>query len=118
MSVDLTNDSGETFDFSNAGWRHLIVFAEASGWHDESHEDDRASAEVAAALADAIERGMGPGSDAEVAERVGNVLTEQLVIPSGSDQFPSTPIVVAEKTIAYWREFMRFARRGGFRVDY
>jgi hypothetical protein len=121
MGVDLINDAGEEFQFRNAGWKFLLEFAESAGFiwpcNETGEALDRLSADQAALLADAIEKGVGTRSDAEAAKHASEVLTDRLVIPSKSPLFRNDPIVIDEKGIRYWRDFARFARLGGFNLS-
>jgi hypothetical protein len=119
MGVDLTSDSGAEFQFPNAAWFRLLSLAHAHGWDPEGElEDlDRYSADQAAQLAESLEKALGSGSDAEVAQRLSQQLTELLVTPSSSSMFPGHPITFEVRAVPYWREFIAFARRGGFSVS-
>jgi hypothetical protein len=121
MGVDLISESGAEFRFTGSGWGYVIAFAEAHGftWPTDDAGEDEVTLEAreAGALADAIERGIGAGTADEVARRVSRELTELLVTTSKSSMFPDAPIVLQARTIEYWREFVRFARSGGFSLD-
>ena|SRR2546423_6388659 len=122
MGFDLMSESGEEFQFNNSGWRYLMEFAEAHGfrWPVESsgEEKDALSADESSALADAIERGIGDGSSFEIAARVSDELTKRLVTPTDSPLFRNDPLKFDARTIDYWNEFVRFARRGGFSMTF
>lgn len=68
-------------------------------------------------LAEALTRGLVEGVDDVVAARASKLLTEQLVVTPGTPMFPDTPIQISVRTIAYWREFVVYARCGGFDVN-
>jgi hypothetical protein len=120
MGFDLTSESGEKFQFSNSGWRHMMEFAKSHGfvWPAAEGEEDKGelTATEAAALASAIEQGIGDAPASEIAPVVSEHLTKLLVTPSRSDRFPIDPIRIKPRTIDYWRQFIRFARLGGFSV--
>ena len=122
MSFDLVSDSGQEMTVSNSGWRYLMEFATAHGFAWPKREDgedaDALNGEQARELADAIEKGMGPGTTSEIATRVSEQLTKLLVIPSNSESFRDDPIPMTARSIEYWREFTAFARAGGFSVDF
>src|SRR3712207_3416780 len=97
MGVELTNNAGETFEFTNTAWFRLLEFTLAHGWKSDvacepGSEPEAFSAELARNLADTLERAMGPGDDAEVARRVSQELTRLLVTPSESPMFPNDPV--------------------------
>jgi hypothetical protein len=118
MSVDLASDAGGEMDFPNAAWRRLLTLAEAHGFQPEAPSGDGAySAEDARALADALQRAMGTGNDDEVAGRVSRELTRLLVTPSDSPMFPDDPVPFEARAVSYWKQFIAFARRGGFSVS-
>jgi hypothetical protein len=121
VSVDLRSDVGGEMDFPNAAWRRILVLAEANGWASDGHdgadeEVERFSAGNARGLADALERAMGGGDDNEVARRLSDELTRLLVTPSPSSMFSNEPVRFEPRVVAYWKEFIAFARRGGFSV--
>jgi hypothetical protein len=122
MGVDLRNATGEEFYINNSGWRYLIEFAQAHGFRwptaQDGDEDEALTAAEASELANAIDRGIGDGPPDDVARRVAEELTKLLVTPSKSPIFPQNPIAISAKTIDYWREFTRFARRGGFSIQF
>jgi len=121
MGVDLRNELGEKFFINNTGWRYLLEFARARGFAwpmDQAGDEAEAlTSTQSAALASAIEVGIGDGRAEEVAIRVSEELTRRLVTPSTSPIFRQEPIALPAKTIDYWREFARFARRGGFAIE-
>ena len=113
MSVDLTSKAGGEMEFNNAAWRRLLTLAEAYGFRSEQPDDeDGYSADDARALADALERALGTGDDEQVSRRVSQELTRLLVTPSDSAMFPSDPIRFEPRAVAYWKQFIAFARRG------
>lgn len=116
MSVDVVSAAGEVRGFSNAGWRGMTVFAEAHGWRPADPDAEAFSADEMAALAAAIDGGLGDRSAAEVGEE----LTRLLVTPpaAGSTLFRSDPLLVEEATLTRWRDFASFARLGAARVEY
>src|SRR5262245_50985871 len=122
MAVELQSEVGEEFEFNNRGWHYLNQFAEVLGFcwpHDSDGAEKRSlSKSEASELADAIERGVGSGSPSEIAVRVSALLTQRLVVPSKSPLFANDPIKIEARTIDYWKQFVRFARRGGFSVEY
>ena len=118
MSVDLTSEAGGEMDFPNAAWRRLLTLAEAHGFRPGQPDyEDRYSADDARALADALERAMGAGDNEQVARRVSLELTRLLVTPSTSSMFPSDPVPFEPRAVAYWKQFVAFARRGAFTVS-
>jgi hypothetical protein len=122
MGFDLRSTSGEEFWFNNSGWRYLMTFAEAHGfeWPRDSRgeEKDALTADDAAALADAIERGIGQESLSELAKRVSTELTSLLVTPSESPLFSNEPLAFRPDVIDSWRQFIHFARKGGFSIEF
>jgi hypothetical protein len=122
MSVELFRHDGATFDFSNRGWFLILNFAVAKGFRwpmaGEGEEKDFVTDEEATALADAVERGIGDGTDAQVAECVSQELTQLLVTATASPMFSGEPIKVDARTIECWKQFIQFARSGGFSIDY
>ena len=121
MSVDLLSDLGGEMDFPNAAWRRILVLAEANGWASDGDDDpdeevERFSAGSARGLADALERAMGLGDDDEIARRLTGELTRLLVTPSRSSMFSNEPVRFEPHAVPYWKEFIAFARRGGFSV--
>jgi hypothetical protein len=123
MGVDLKSESGDEFQFNNSGWRRIIALAEGNGFDDSNCSEPEEGvcvvpAASAIALADAIEKSLTGGDDAEIARRVSHRLTELLVEPSSSPMFPDDPIQFNERGVKYWREFVRFARRGGFTAHF
>ena len=122
MSVDLTNHAGEPFGFSNTAWFRILTLAQAHGWspHDDDTGEDgpeQFSTEQAGALADALDRAIGPRNDADAARWVSHELTRLLVTPSSSPLFSDEPISFEARAVRHWREFIAFARRGGFSVS-
>jgi hypothetical protein len=122
MSVDLLSDAGGEMDFTNAAWRRLLTLAEAHGFQPQppgapDEDAEYYSADEARGLADALERALGPGEDAEVARRVSEELTRLLVTPSASSMFPNDPVRFEPRAVPYWKQFIAFARRGGFSVS-
>ena len=103
MSVDLSNDAGGQMDFPNSAWRRLLTLAEAQGFRPEQPADGGYSAQDARALADALERAMGTGTDDEIARRMSQKLTRLLVTPSTSPMFPSDPVPFETRAVRYWR---------------
>jgi hypothetical protein len=118
VGVDLIQADGEQFQFTSSGWHRVLVFAQAHGWRapDSVAEPERFSQEVAETLADAVERGIGDGATAEIAQRVADELTQLLVVTSGSSMFFDDPVEFSTRGVEHWRAFVRFARRGGFDV--
>ena len=122
MGVDLRSTSGDEFQFSNSGWRYLIAFAETHGfqWPIEvdGEDKDALDADEAAALARAIERGMGSGSSSEMAQRISTELTKLLVTPSSSELFSNEQLIFRPETVDHWIRFVSFARSGGFSMEF
>lgn len=119
MSVELINDAGESFNFSNRGWFLVVEFSNAYGWSRVvDDEDARLNADQASEMANAIEIGIGEGSSDETSVRVAREMTDRLVVPSQSAMFSNEPIVINASTILYWKQFISFARRGGFSIDF
>jgi hypothetical protein len=122
VGFDLQSETGEQFWFNNRGWRYVLTFAEAHGFRwplePDGEEKETLDAPQAAALADAIERGLGSDGSAAAADRVSAELTALLVTPSDSPVFSDAPLRFEAKTIDYWRQFIAFARLGGFEIDY
>ena len=122
MSVELTNDQGAEFQFSNHAWFLLMNYAAAQGFRwpldDNGDDNEELTDHESAALADAIERGVGNAPASDVAERISRELTERLVTPSTSPMFRNEPIEVQARTVEYWKQFISFARQGGFSAAY
>jgi len=122
MGFDPRSTSGEEFQFNNLGWRNLITFAEAHGFrwpiNAEGDEHEVLDATEAAAIAAAIELGLGHGSDVDTAAKVSEELTKLLVTPSVSPLFPTNPIRFDARGVEHWRQFVRFARGGGFSIQF
>jgi hypothetical protein len=122
MGVDLRSTSGEEFQFSNSGWRYLIAFAEAHGfsWPLESNGEEREAldADQAAALANAVDRGIGSESSEQAARRASAELTKLLVTPSPSTLFSDEPLNFPPETIEQWKRFIGFALAGGFSMEF
>jgi hypothetical protein len=118
MSVELINDAGESFGFSNRGWFYVVEFAKAHGWTRLVDDKDFGlSATQASDMANAIDIGIGEGSPDAIAVRVARELTDRLVLPSQSAMFSDEAIVLNAGTILYWKQFVSFARKGGFSID-
>lgn len=121
MGVDLLNRQGAEFSFSNSGWRVVREYARAHGfiWPvDDSERGAAALSDVQAhELAEALARGLGEGADDVAAATASRLLTDRLVVTPGTPMFPATPIQISVRTIAYWREFVAYARCGGFDVN-
>ena len=122
MGVELSSESGEQFQSNSSGWRYLTEFAGAHGFRwpatESGEEIDALDAHQAAALANAVEQGIGRGTSAESAVRVSEELTNLLVPPTDSPMFKNDPLKFEERTIDYWKEFIRFARCGGFTLSF
>src|SRR3712207_5978738 len=95
MSFDLLNDRGEEMSFNNSGWAYLLELARSQGFEWPTRVDgedvEALSAGQAIRLADAIAKGIGAGSDEQVAARVSQELTARLVIPSNSPNYCRDP---------------------------
>jgi hypothetical protein len=100
----------------------MIEFAAIHGfrWPTDNKGEDVARLTMAQSngLADAIERGIKNRGSIEAAGLVSQALTQRLVTPSESALFPSDPRSVTATTIDYWKEFARFARVGGFSIEF
>jgi hypothetical protein len=123
MSVDLKSETGEQFEFRNYAWHCLSTLAEANGFDDAWCIEPEEGvcimpAAAAARLADAVQKSLIGGDDAEIAKKVSTRLTELLVEPASSPLFRNDPIEFTERGVAYWRDFIRFARLGGFTIRF
>lgn len=122
MSVDFTSESGDEFFLSNAGWRYLVEVAKVGGfqWPRDASGDevDRLTASQAVSLADAIDAIIGTGDATDVATRVSAELHRRLVDPHPSPMFDDRPLQFGAKMIESWREFVAFARRAGFEMNF
>jgi len=121
MSVDLKSESGDEFGFSNAGWRAIAEMADSYGFDDSQCTEPEEGvivvpAQSALNFAGIIEKALAGTNDTEIAAAISRRLTELLVQPSDSPLFPNDPVRFTEKGVSYWRDFVRFARRGGFTV--
>jgi hypothetical protein len=116
MSVELTRDDGERFDFTNSAWFRLLEFARLYGWRAPAGLDclNRLSAVEAIELAEAVARGVGDGAPELIAQRMSSELTRALVLPTDSATVADDPIEISARTVSYWRAFVDFALGGGF----
>jgi hypothetical protein len=121
MGFDLRSDSGDEFWINNTGWRYLLTFAAAHGFcwplKDDGDEYESLTADEAGLLANAVEHGMGEEPSLALAAKVSAVLTRLLVTPSDSTLFRDDPIELKPSSIEHWRDFVRFARKGGFSLS-
>jgi hypothetical protein len=122
MGFDLRSVSGEQFWMNNTGWRYLLTLAEAHGFRWPANADDEENqaltADEAVLLANVIERQLGDEGSAALTSKISQELTKLLVIPSSSPQFRNDPIQITAQSVDHWREFVQFARKGGFSLSY
>ena len=112
MAVELVRPDGDAFELSDPGWRLVLELARAHGWQPTSPPDNPAACRQvdqpgAAALADAVERGLAAMERGEGPHAI------EPDDPSGEQVLP---FMFSPRSSAHWRNFIAFCRRGGFTV--
>lgn len=110
MLVELTHPNGDSFDVTGFHWENVLVLARTFGWEEPADLSLGLSRGEAAALADALERGL---SEVLAQPRPPRLTEDE------SDELEAEgllPYVFTPRNASHWRGLIAFCRAGGVRI--
>ena len=110
MLVELTHPNGESFDVTGFHWENVLVLARTFGWEEPADLSLGLSRGEAAALADALERGLSEVLSQPRPPRLTEDESDALE-PEGL-----LPYVFTPRNAGHWRGLIAFCRAGGVRI--